>query len=99
MVRLPCEGCHPRICPASVSNTKKALRVVDQKTRPVGLIGTCTIRGTGVPSARYNVETFVPLSDTHQGDVGAAARPQALTRFGSTNIAMPGTFETRGCTV
>src|SRR6267143_703409 len=45
------------------------------------------------------VETLVPLSATHQGDVGDAVRPHALTRFASVVRAAPATFETSGCTV
>src|SRR5438552_9454808 len=44
------------------------------------------------------VETFVPLSATHHGDVADAVRPQALTRFGSLGGAAPARFDTSGCT-
>src|SRR2546428_6785107 len=51
------------------------------------------------PSPAYRVDTSVPLSATHQGDVGPAARPHALTRFGSRWSAKPGMSETRFVTV
>src|SRR5439155_17068531 len=44
------------------------------------------------------VETFVPLSATHHGEVADAVRPHAFTRFGSVVGASPATFDTSGCT-
>src|SRR5438445_2118314 len=44
------------------------------------------------------VETSVPLSATHHGDVADAVRPQALTRCGSVTGAAPATFDTSGWT-
>ena len=52
-------------------------------TAPVGAFLTSTVNGTFVPSARYTVATSVPLSATHQGEVGADVRPHALTRLES----------------
>src|SRR2546428_4783259 len=98
-VWFPCDGCQPRIVPTSVANTKNARAVNDQKTAPVGWVGTCTTRGTIVPSALYIVETLVPLSETHHGDVGLAVRPQPLIRFGSVWSAVPGVSATRLWTV
>src|SRR5947209_5721744 len=40
------------------------------------------------------VERSVPLSATHNGVAGPAARPQALTRLGSVRFATPGWSET-----
>src|SRR5689334_14528666 len=37
----------------------------------------------------------MPLSDTHNGEVGANARPHGLTRFESVTCALPGMSETR----
>src|SRR3989442_3825304 len=90
-VWVPCVRCHPRIVPASVANTNMAREVNDQKTVPVGWIGTCTTSGTIVPSALYSVERSVPLSATHHGVVGPAVRPHALTRVGSRGTGTPGT--------
>ena len=59
-------------------------------TAPVGAFLTLTVNATFEPSARYSVETLVPLSATHQGDVGDAVRPQAFTRLGSVSGATPG---------
>src|SRR5438445_588766 len=98
-VWLPCDGCQPRICPASVAKTKIARAVTDQKTAPVGWPGTCTTSDLGVPSAPYSVDRLVPLSATHHGVVGPAVRPQPLTRFGSKCAAAPGTFEASAWTV
>src|SRR6267378_4684274 len=41
------------------------------------------------------VETSVPLSATHQGEVGSDVSPQALTRSGSPIAATPETSDTR----
>ena len=38
----------------------------------------------------YRAETSVPLSATQAGVVGPNDSPQALTRFGSVIMAMPG---------
>ena len=97
-------GFQPRIFPSSVENrnsegpdtpswltTKSELPL---NTVPVGAPFTLTTSGMVAPVPSYRVETLVPLSATHHGVVGPAARPQALTRFGSTLAAAPGTSET-----
>src|SRR6266404_2002750 len=48
-----------------------------------GAGGTVTNSGICVPVPVYRVENPVPLSLVHQGLVGSATRPQALTRCGS----------------
>ena len=69
------------------------------KTMPVGPPATLTTSGfgwnCGTPSPLYSVETSVPLSFTHHGDVELAAMPHALTRFGSVLSAFPAWSETR----
>src|SRR4051812_13478040 len=67
---------------APTVSTKSVVTVL--ATTPVGPPGTETVSGTLVPSPRYRVETSVPLSATHQGEVGSAAIPQPFTRFEST---------------
>src|SRR3954451_6689595 len=47
-----------------------------------------------VPPA-YSVASPVPLSATHSGVVGPAARPHGLTRLGSVSCATPGMSLTR----
>ena len=79
------------------SVTTKFEPVLD--TAPVGAFGTLTVSGGLLPSARYRVLTSVPLSATHQGEVGRDVSPQALTRFGSTLAATPGWSDTRFVTV
>src|SRR3989454_1213319 len=66
------------------------------KTIPVGAPATLTLRFTFVPSARYNVEKSTPLSETHQGVVGPATSPHALTRRASTPGPGGPRFETSG---
>src|SRR5881628_2026120 len=101
------------IVPSSLSKIKRAglvppLLVTTKpvpplKTSPVGLpcappapgtVKTCGI----VPAATlYSVDLPVPLSAIHQGDVGLAANPQALTRLGSVWSAATKPSETRLC--
>src|SRR4029453_5630451 len=86
-------GFHPRIVPSSLANRNSAgpdavpLETtklgVPLKTAPVGPPPTSTSRGTFTPAAVSRVGRSVPLSATHQGLVGPAVRPQALTRLGS----------------
>src|ERR1700733_15842724 len=73
------------------------------KTIPVGLAvggvpvsadvgGIVTTKGILVPSARYNVDKPVPLSETQKGfplPTGLMVRPHGLTRFGSVRSATP----------
>src|SRR2546430_11566712 len=54
------------------------------KTMLVCVPATLTLRFDFGPSARYNVEKSAPLSETHQGVVGPATSPHALTRRAST---------------
>src|SRR5690242_19368687 len=99
------DGFHPRIVPSSVEKMKTAaadaVPFVTSKpvpmfaTAPVGAFFTSTVRGTLLPFARYSVETFVPLSATHQGDVGVDVSPHALTRFMSWSAATSAWSETR----
>src|SRR5436305_14122673 len=86
-------GLQPRMVPPSVANRKRdgpewvpsliTNRGPPLKTRPVGFPGTWTTSGIGFPSPPYSVDTSVSLSATHHGVFGPAARPHALTRFGS----------------
>src|SRR5262249_45561207 len=97
-------GFQPRIVPDSVANANTAgpwnpacftmNAGVPLNTVPVGAPATSTINGIAFPSASYSVETSFSLSATHHGEVGPAARPHALTRFGSVCIATPGSSET-----
>src|SRR5262245_35967184 len=73
------------------------------KTSPVGLPCAPPAPGT-VKSATitpvatlYNVDLPVPLSEVHQGVVGPASRPQALTRLASVWSAGTNPSETRLC--
>src|SRR6516162_5301753 len=91
-------GFHPRIVPPSVANMKTAgpecpLPSLITKfelplnTMPVGSPATPTTSGVGgnwaTPMPLYSVETSVPLSATHHGEVALAAIPQEFTRFAS----------------
>src|SRR5215211_3793295 len=102
----------PRILPSSVANRKSAgadaVPAPTAKleplfaTAPVGAFSTLTTSGEpdgakAAPSAVYTVARLVPLSATHQGESVSDARPQALTRFGSTWSAIPASSETRLC--
>src|SRR5215217_2941163 len=99
-VIVPTVGLHPRIVPDSVANRKSAGAVVvpsvtsnpvpPLKTVPVGAPRTLTTSDCRMPAPSYNVDVSVPLFATHQNVVGPAARPQALTRFGSVTAATPG---------
>src|SRR3954449_9989575 len=95
------------IVPSSVEKMNRAPPKlgVPLKTRPVGADGNGPVgfgivttkgapTGKGWPALLYNVETPVPLSDTHHGLVGVRVNPQELTRFGSTVAATPGRSET-----
>src|SRR6266540_3608502 len=98
-------GFHPRIAPSSLANRNSAgpdavplvttKLVVPLKTAPVGPPPTWTSSATFAPAAVYSVDRSVPLSATHQGVVGPAVRPQALTRFGSMVSAGLAPSETR----
>src|SRR6266511_3587149 len=86
-------GFQPRIVPSSLANRNSAgpdavplettKLEVPLKTAPVGPPPTRTSSGIFAPAALYRVDRSVPLSATHQGVVGPAVRPQALTRLGS----------------
>ena len=104
-------GFQPRIEPASPANRNRAgpdfvpsallttNPVLPLKTVPVGSFATVTVNGTFEPVPVYSVESPVPLSDTHQGEVALAEIPQPLTRDGSTRSAGMPPFETRLWTV
>src|SRR5436309_1426670 len=97
-------GFHPRMVPLSVANRKRAGPACGPcpttnsgpplNTVPVGAPATCTTSDWGMPAPSYSVERSVPLSATHHGVVGPAARPHALTRFGSVCAAWPGRSDT-----
>src|SRR3954454_6288405 len=103
---VPCPLFQARIRPLSVSNRNDALTppgstkpAVLLKTAPVGPPWTVTTSPCFVPSEpRYSVDLFVPLSETHHGDVALEVSPQPLTRSGSVTGATPGWSETRGVT-
>src|SRR3954452_16032014 len=86
-------GLQPRIVPSSVEKMNSAgpefvpsLTTnpgVPLNTRPVGEVGTWTTSDCGTPSPSYSVDRSVPLSATHHGVEGPAARPQPFTRLGS----------------
>src|SRR5438034_6773587 len=96
---------NPRIVPSSVAKMNVAgAEVVPSvimkfelafDTAPVGALATGTAARAVVPSARYTVETSIPLSATHQGERAVEVRPQALTRLESVFGATPETSETR----
>src|SRR4030095_9249304 len=73
------------------------------KPSPVGLPcappapGTVKIAGNVPVATLYSVVLPVPLSEIHQGDVGPASSPQALTKFGSLWSAGIAPFEIRLC--
>ena len=54
-----------------------------------------TVSGFFVPWPLYRVERPVLLSETQNGLLALALRPQGLTRLGSKLAAMPWTLETR----
>src|SRR6478672_4299931 len=78
-------GFQPRILPSSVAKmnaagpdalpfeTTKCAPALE--TAPVGTFGTWTTSETALPSARYSVVTFAPLSATHQGEVWSDVSP------------------------
>ena len=88
------------IVPASVENRNTdgpdvdafvtVKSVLPLYTRPVGPPATSTTNGMMAPVPSYRVETSLSAAFTHHGVVGPAARPQALTRFGSVAFACPG---------
>src|SRR5690348_12242076 len=95
--------------PSSVSNRNRALPVpagsgkpgVELNTVPVGpspatLTTSGTIDGGLLPL--YSVETFMPLSATHHGDVPLAVSPHALTRLPSLIVPPAPVSLTSGCT-
>src|SRR5258706_5051924 len=59
--------------------------------------GILTMRLTALPLPSNSVESPVPLSDTQNGLVGDATRPQGLTRHGSRRSASPAISDTRLC--
>src|SRR4029450_7508996 len=99
-------GFQPVTSPASESNRNSAGPLaapawtsnpgVGLKTCPVGAPpGMFTTNGAllmGLPLTKPGemVALSVPLSATHTGVVGPAARPQGLTRSGSVSWARPG---------
>src|SRR3954468_12063926 len=64
---------------------------------PLGTVNTSGAMLNGVPAVppAYSVARPVPLSATHSGVVGPAARPHGLTRLGSVSCATPGMSLTR----
>src|SRR2546423_14054600 len=74
---------------------------VGLNTMPVGAppgMLTARVRTTGLLPRTppvYSVDRSVPLSLTHNGDVGDAARPHGLTRLWSVTRATPPMSETR----
>src|SRR5215468_8282494 len=73
------------------------------KTIPVGLPcappapGTVKVAGIMPVATLYSVVSPVPLSEIHQGDVGLATSPQALTKFKSVRSAGTAPFDIRLC--
>src|SRR5947207_9078808 len=105
MAAVPCPF-QPAIWPSSVAKMNRdaagaaappcILESADEplNTVPVGGPGTVTVRGTlALVVPLYRVDLLVPLSETHQGDVGLATIPQPFTRSVSWWSAAPATSE------
>src|SRR5438552_1939619 len=103
-------GFQPEMVPSSVTKMNLAglpeessNPVPSLNCWPVGAEGPVLPRGPGIvttsdwatPLPSYRVATPVPLSDTQMNVFWPKDIPQALTRFGSVNMARPGTSETR----
>src|SRR5579862_3748813 len=89
----------PEFVPSVIVNAPVSLPII-----PVGAAGfvlpaggaIVTTNDCTVPEALYNVDTPVPLSDTHtRPPDGAKAIPHGFTRFGSVNRATPAISDTR----
>src|SRR5258706_142308 len=98
----------PEMVPSSLANRNRAgpwaaalvttKPVPGLKTMPVGAPGTVTVRDPFAPVfPLYRVESPLPLSATHQGEVLLAASPQGLTSAVSKTSAATAPSETRLC--
>src|SRR5437588_12823644 len=97
-------GLQPKMVPSSVSKMNLAepdllFSVTTNpapplNTTPVGALGTATTRPCFTPLRLYSVDLSVPLSLTHQGEVGVRVNPHGFTKSESVWAARPGTSET-----
>src|SRR3954447_3851603 len=100
---VPAVEFHAAIVPDRVANRnveaapfRRKLPVpAELKVWPVGPPATETTRPCFTPRPLYNVDTFVPWSDSQKGLVGAKDIPQGLISCESVTVASPLTLETR----